>query len=65
MQQIRIMMYDGESFVFAEYEVLTPLEFIIADYCNDLPYLKISKENGNDFVINKDYILALQIEEAD
>lgn len=65
MQQIRIMMYDGESFVFAEYEVLTLLEFIIADYCNDLPYLKISKENGNDFVINKDYILALQIEEAD
>lgn len=65
MQQIRIMMYGGESFVFAEYEVLTLLGFIIADYCNDLPYLKIPKENGSDFVINKDYILALQIEEAD
>lgn len=65
MEQIRILMYDRESFVFAEYDVLTPLEFIIADYCNDTPYLKIDKENGREFVINKDYILALQIEEAD
>lgn len=65
MEQIRIMMYDRESFVFAEYDVLRPLEFIIADYCNDTPYLKIFKENGREFVINKDYILALQIEETD
>lgn len=65
MEQIRIMMCDRESFVFAEYDVLTPLEFIIADYCNDTHYLKITQGNGREFVINKDYILALQIEEAD
>lgn len=65
MEQLRIMMYDRESFVFAEYDVLIPLELIISDYCNDAHYLKIAQENGREFVINKDYILALQIEEED
>lgn len=65
MQQIRIMMYDRESFVFKEYDVVTTLERIIFDYQNREYYLSVFKDDGNEFVLNKDYIMAMQIEEAD
>ncbi|WP_433912337.1 hypothetical protein [Staphylococcus sp. LKG3-3] len=65
MEQIRIMMYDRESFVFHEYDLLISLETVIFYYCDDKPYLSIQKADGRNFVINKDYVMALQIEEAD
>ena len=65
MYQMNIMLHDGTHLIFTEYDLYNEIDFYISRFEDDDDYLVIEKENGKELVINKEYIVAINVEEAD
>ncbi|MDR5602782.1 hypothetical protein RCO12_04960 [Staphylococcus coagulans] len=65
MKQINIMLLNGAHFILEEDKIIeSPLK-ILKDYQTTYAYLVIDKVFCGQLVLNKKYIVAINIEEAD
>ncbi|HDA8124161.1 TPA: hypothetical protein PD031_002643 [Staphylococcus aureus] len=58
MNQLRILLHDGSSLILHEDELFN-------EFRNDDDYLTIEKDYGRELVLNKGYIVGINVEEAD
>ncbi|HDP3056104.1 TPA: hypothetical protein P6K98_002661 [Staphylococcus aureus] len=65
MNQLRILLHDGSSLVLHEDELFNKIVFVLDDFRNDDDYLTIEKDYGRELVLNKGYIVGINVEEAD
>ena len=65
MNQLRILLHDGSSLILHEDELFNEIAFVLDDFRNDDDYLTIEKDYGRELVLNKGYIVGINVEEAD
>ncbi|HCU8804223.1 hypothetical protein [Staphylococcus aureus] len=64
MNQLRILLHDGSSLILHEDELFNEIVFVLDNFRND-DYLTIEKDYGRELVLNKGYIVGINVEEAD
>lgn len=65
MNQINIVLHDGTQLIFKEDELPYTIETVLDDFCSGNEYLEIEKDYGRKLILNKDYIVAINVEEAE
>ncbi|MBA8777450.1 hypothetical protein HR081_11275 [Staphylococcus schleiferi subsp. coagulans] len=65
MKQINIMLLNGTHFILEEDKIIeSPLK-ILKDYQTASAYLVIDKDYEKQIILNKKYIVAINVEEAE
>ncbi|MBC3134273.1 hypothetical protein [Staphylococcus warneri] len=65
MDQINIMLHDGTHLILAEDEMIQSTQSVLDDFQTSDMYLVIDKEYERQLVLNKEYIVAINVEEAE
>ncbi|MBT2852374.1 hypothetical protein [Staphylococcus coagulans] len=65
MKQINIMLHGGTHFILEEDEIIQSIQSVLDDFQTIDMYLSIAKDYEKQLVLNKKYIVAINIEEAD
>ncbi|PTK83177.1 hypothetical protein BUZ16_07460 [Staphylococcus haemolyticus] len=65
MDQINIMLHDGTHLILAEDEMIQSTQSVLYDFQTSDMYLAIDKDYERQLVLNKEYIVAINVEEAD
>ena len=62
MNQLRILLHDGSSLILHEDELFNEIVFVLDNFRNDDDYLTIEKDYGRELVLNKGYIVGINVE---
>ncbi|HHU6749852.1 TPA: hypothetical protein ACUI23_000525 [Staphylococcus pseudintermedius] len=65
MNQINIMLHDGTHLILAEDEMIQSIQSVLDDFQKPGMYLAIAKDYETQIILNKEYIVAINVEEAD
>ncbi|HAR5756196.1 TPA: hypothetical protein I1490_000250 [Staphylococcus pseudintermedius] len=65
MNQINIMLHDGTHLILAEDEMIQSIQSVLDDFQTLGKYLAIAKDYEKQIILNKEYIVAINVEEAD
>ncbi|MCE5436867.1 hypothetical protein JMA20_03720 [Staphylococcus pseudintermedius] len=65
MNQINIMLHDGTHLILAEDEMIQSIQSVLDDFQMPSMYLAIAKDYDKQIILNKEYIVAINVEEAD
>ena len=65
MNQINIMLHDGTHLILVEDEMIQSAQSVLNDFQTSDMYLVIDKDYERQLVLNKEYIVAINVEEAD
>ncbi|MFP4921081.1 hypothetical protein ACJVVW_09680 [Staphylococcus coagulans] len=65
MNQINIMLHDGTHLILAEDEMIQSIQSVLDDFQTIGMYLAIAKDYEKQIILNKEYIVAINVEEAD
>ncbi|HAR5793111.1 TPA: hypothetical protein I1503_001711 [Staphylococcus pseudintermedius] len=65
MNQIRILLHDGRSLILSEDEISCEISDVLLSFTNPTDYLEIEKSYGRMLVLNKGYIVGINVEEVD
>ncbi|EGQ0387905.1 hypothetical protein DDG54_09300 [Staphylococcus pseudintermedius] len=65
MNQINIMLHDGTHLILAEDEMIQSIQSVLDDFQMPGMYLAIAKDYDKQIILNKEYIVAINVEEAD
>ncbi|MBM6506812.1 hypothetical protein [Staphylococcus pasteuri] len=65
MDQINIMLHDGTHLILAEDEMIQSTQSVLDDFQTSDMYLVIDKDYERQLVLNKEYIVGINVEEAD
>lgn len=59
------MLHDGTHLILAEDEMIQSTQNVLDDFQTSDMYLVIDKEYERQLVLNKEYIVAINVEEAE
>ncbi|EJD5659598.1 hypothetical protein M2L68_000890 [Staphylococcus pseudintermedius] len=65
MNQINIMLHDGTHLILAEDEMIQSIQSVLDDFQMPGMYLAIAKDYDKQIILNEEYIVAINVEEAD
>ncbi|MDT0979406.1 hypothetical protein RNS76_07420 [Staphylococcus pseudintermedius] len=62
MNQINIMLHDGTHLILAEDEMIQSIQSVLDDFQMPGMYLAIAKDYDKQIILNKEYIVAINVE---
>ncbi|EIT0466793.1 hypothetical protein L1G37_002667 [Staphylococcus pseudintermedius] len=65
MNQINIMLHDGTHLILAEDEMIQSIQSVLDDFQMPGLYLAIAKDYDKQIILNKEYIVAINVEETE
>ncbi|EGQ1605609.1 TPA: hypothetical protein I1647_000103 [Staphylococcus pseudintermedius] len=65
MNQINIMLHDGTHLILAEDEMIQSIQSVLDDFQMPGMYLAIAKDYDKQIILNKEYIVAINVEETE
>ncbi|HDV6074599.1 TPA: hypothetical protein RJJ83_001446 [Staphylococcus pseudintermedius] len=65
MNQINIMLHDGTHLILAEDEMIQSIQSVLDDFQMPGMYLAIAKDYDKQIILNKEYIIAINVEETE